>query len=184
MELWQTGSAPLRGLCDIELMWSPRAGHKAGSGSIVSAAISAWLTASHPNSEVKQVRAGVVLRWGTTREGPVLRFFFLIVFRYFRTLSAFPQISSAGCLPETCVSAHTRARGDLGDVRRPRPHLSAPQGQDGVVGASGDKGARPSPRRAPDHLPSATRAVRLRREHDAPLALRPHRRHRRLGDVL
>ena len=26
------------------------------------------------NSEVKQVRAGVVLRWGTTREGPVLRF--------------------------------------------------------------------------------------------------------------
>ena len=39
-----------------------------------SAAISAWLTASHPNSEVKQVRAGVVLRWGTTREGPVLRF--------------------------------------------------------------------------------------------------------------
>ena len=44
-----------------------------------SAAISAWLTASHPNSEVKQVRAGVVLRWGTTREGPVLRFFFLSV---------------------------------------------------------------------------------------------------------
>eukprot|EP00964_Phaeocystis_antarctica_P072999 scaffold44766_cov64-Phaeocystis_antarctica.AAC.4 len=44
---------------------------------IVSAAISAWLTASHPNSEVKQVRAGVVLRWGTTREGPVLRFLFL-----------------------------------------------------------------------------------------------------------
>ena len=41
-----------------------------------SAAISAWLTASHPSSEVKQVRAGVVLRWGTTREGPVLRFFF------------------------------------------------------------------------------------------------------------
>ena len=41
----------------------------------ISAAISAWLTASHPNSEVKQVRAGVVLRWGTTREGPVLRFF-------------------------------------------------------------------------------------------------------------
>ena len=38
------------------------------------AAISAWLTASHPNSEVKQVRAGVVLRWGTTREGPVLLF--------------------------------------------------------------------------------------------------------------
>ena len=44
------------------------------SGSRISAAISAWLTASHPNSEVKQVRAGVVLRWGTTREGPVLRF--------------------------------------------------------------------------------------------------------------
>ena len=44
--------------------------------SAFSAAISAWLTASHPNSEVKQVRAGVVLRWGTTREGPVLRFLF------------------------------------------------------------------------------------------------------------
>ena len=41
-----------------------------------SAAISTRLTASHPNSEVKLVRAGVVLRWGTTREGPVLRFFF------------------------------------------------------------------------------------------------------------
>ena len=40
----------------------------------VSAAISTRLTASHPNSEVKLVRAGVVLRWGTTREGPVLRF--------------------------------------------------------------------------------------------------------------
>ena len=45
----------------------------------VSAAISAWLTASHPNSEVKQVRAGVVLRWGTTQEGPVLLFLFLLV---------------------------------------------------------------------------------------------------------
>ena len=46
-----------------------------GFGGIpVRAAISAWLTASHPNSEVKQVRAGVVLRWGTTREGPVLLF--------------------------------------------------------------------------------------------------------------
>jgi len=42
--------------------------------------ISAWLTASHPNSEVKQVRAGVILRWGTTREGPVLRFFCCISF--------------------------------------------------------------------------------------------------------
>ena len=49
----------------------------AGSAIVVSAAISAWLTASHPSSEVKQVRAGVVLRWGTTREGPVLRFLFL-----------------------------------------------------------------------------------------------------------
>ena len=45
---------------------------------VVSAAISAWLTASHPNSEVKQIRAGVVLRWGTTREGPVLRFLFFL----------------------------------------------------------------------------------------------------------
>ena len=48
----------------------------------ISAAISAWLTASHPNSEVKQVRAGVVLRWGTTREGPVLRFFVLHRFNF------------------------------------------------------------------------------------------------------
>ena len=47
------------------------------SSHAVSAAISAWLTASHPNSEIKQVRAGVVLRWGTTREGPVLRFLIL-----------------------------------------------------------------------------------------------------------
>ena len=50
------------------------------SSHVVSAAISAWLTASHPSSEVKQVRAGVVLRWGTTREGPVLRFLFLFSF--------------------------------------------------------------------------------------------------------
>ena len=46
------------------------------SALLTSAAISTMLTASHPNSEVKLVRAGVVLRWGTTREGPVLRFFF------------------------------------------------------------------------------------------------------------
>ena len=52
---------------------------KASSVQDLSAAISAWLTASHPNSEVKQVRAGVVLRWGTTREGPVLRFLFLFL---------------------------------------------------------------------------------------------------------
>ena len=70
------------------------------SASHVSAATSAWLTASHPNSEVKQVRAGVVLRWGTTREGPVLRFLqgfyltwqlpLLVVF-----LAANPQTSRA-----------------------------------------------------------------------------------------
>ena len=48
-----------------------------------SAAISTRLTASHPNSEVKLVRAGVVLRWGTTREGPVLRFFFCFVQAFF-----------------------------------------------------------------------------------------------------
>ena len=40
----------------------------------IRAAISSRLTASHPNSEVKLDRAGVVLRWGTTREGPVLLF--------------------------------------------------------------------------------------------------------------
>ena len=51
-----------------------------------SAAISTRLTASHPNSEVKLVRAGVVLRWGTTREGPVLRFcdFFSFFFSFGR----------------------------------------------------------------------------------------------------
>ena len=51
----------------------------AGSNLTFSAAISAWLTA-------KQVRAGVVLRWGTTREGPVLRFF-LMLFSFSRVLS-------------------------------------------------------------------------------------------------
>ena len=54
-----------------------------------SAAISAWLTASNPNSEVKQVRAGVVLRWGTTREGPVLRFFFFLLSLFFFHFSYF-----------------------------------------------------------------------------------------------
>ena len=49
----------------------------------VSAAISTRLTASHPNSEVKLVRAGVVLRWGTTREGPVLRFLFCFAQAFF-----------------------------------------------------------------------------------------------------
>eukprot|EP00967_Tisochrysis_lutea_P052235 scaffold64698_cov35-Tisochrysis_lutea.AAC.2 len=39
---------------------------------VVHAAISPWVTASHPNSAVKQGRAQVVLRWGTTREGWVL----------------------------------------------------------------------------------------------------------------
>ena len=55
--------------------WSPSLDEDRTFGPIISAAISAWLTASHPNSDVKQVRTGVVLRWGTTREGPVLRFF-------------------------------------------------------------------------------------------------------------
>lgn len=40
------------------------------------AAISTRVYPSHPNREYKLVRARVVLRWGTTREGPVLRFFF------------------------------------------------------------------------------------------------------------
>ena len=43
------------------------------------AATSPRVTASHSNSEVKLGRDGVVLRWGTTREGPlphVLRFLF------------------------------------------------------------------------------------------------------------
>ena len=33
--------------------------------------------------QIKQVRAGLVLRWGTTREGPVLRFLFLSFFCFF-----------------------------------------------------------------------------------------------------
>ena len=49
------------------------------------AAISSRLTASHPNSEVKLDRAGVVLRWGTTREGPVLLFSFYYIFAFFLT---------------------------------------------------------------------------------------------------
>ena len=57
--------------------WSPSLDQDRTFRTLTSAAISAWLTASHPNSEVKQVRAGVVLRWGTTREGPVLRFLFI-----------------------------------------------------------------------------------------------------------
>ena len=67
-----------------------------------SAAISAWLPASHPNSEVQQVRAGVVLRWGTTREGPVLRFSFLLLF-LFECFPPFPRALLAfkclGCRP-------------------------------------------------------------------------------------
>ena len=45
--------------------------------SVTDAAISPWLTASHPNSEVKQGRVAVVLRWGTTREGAMLHLFAL-----------------------------------------------------------------------------------------------------------
>ena len=67
----------------------------------ISAAISTRLTASHPNSEVKLVRAGVVLRWGTTREGPVLRFFFrfedgaLLFFSFSANLAGFSTVSPA-----------------------------------------------------------------------------------------
>ena len=63
----------------------------------VSAAISTRLTASHPNSEVKLVRAGVVLRWGTTREGPVLRFSFVlrkVLLRFY--LSFLAHLAPAG----------------------------------------------------------------------------------------
>ena len=67
------------------------------SGTSFSAAISAWLTASHPNSEVKQARAGVVLRWGTTREGLVLRFSFFIRLLFFWTASPFAFCSSGEC---------------------------------------------------------------------------------------
>ena len=47
-------------------------------------------------SEIKQVRAGVVLRWGTTREGPVLRFFFFIRLRFFLNASPFAFRSTGG----------------------------------------------------------------------------------------
>ena len=61
----------------------------AGSNLTFSAAISAWLTAPHPSSEAKQVRAGVALRWGTTREGPVLRFFFYFLSTFLSFWNAF-----------------------------------------------------------------------------------------------
>ena len=69
--------------------------------SLISAAILTRLTASHPNSEVKLVRAGVVLRWGTTREGPVLRFCF---FSSTRVIAQFAPHGSAGV--RVCGCAH------------------------------------------------------------------------------
>ena len=67
---WSSRTVVRRAACSVDSLGSSCTG-------ACSAATSAWLTASHPNSEVKLVRAGVVLRWGTTREGPVLRFSFL-----------------------------------------------------------------------------------------------------------
>jgi hypothetical protein len=79
----------------------------------LSAATSAWLTASHPNSEVKQVRAGVVLRWGTTREGPVLRFFctsFSSRFSFlFLEASRFSLCSPSFYGPTTLARPHAHA---------------------------------------------------------------------------
>ena len=77
-----------------------------------SAAISAWLTASHPKSEVKLVRAGVVLRWGTTREGSVLRFSFFCFSLFFSLLSPFPCSNvRASCHPGVRVPClHPPAR--------------------------------------------------------------------------
>ena len=37
-------------------------------------------TGSHPNSEVKWREAGLVLRWGTARETPVMTAFFIFCF--------------------------------------------------------------------------------------------------------
>ena len=87
---------------------------QASSVQAFSAAISAWLTASHPNSEVKQVRAGVVLRWGTTREGPVLRFLFLLCFATQLARKARFRTNSCG---SRVAAQHERAR---------RPLVSAP----------------------------------------------------------
>ena len=85
---WGHGGYCFFRICDANRNWFFCA--------VVSAAISAWLTASHPNSEVKQVRAGVVLRWGTTREGPVLRFLFLCsIFFFLRSLSSFLLLCSS-----------------------------------------------------------------------------------------
>ena len=59
----------------------------------------------HPNSEVKQVRAGVVLRWGTTREGPVLRFLFHFrnpFYHVFRFATPYIDVST---MPELCRRA-------------------------------------------------------------------------------
>ena len=73
----------------------------------LSAAISVWLTASHPNSYVKQVRAGVVLRWGATREGPVLRFFCISFSSCFSFLFLKPSRFSL-CSP-SLVTYHSRS---------------------------------------------------------------------------
>ena len=54
------------------------------------------------NSEVKQVRAGVVLRWGTTREGPVLRFLHVFVSSRFSFLFLKPSRFSL-CSPSFYV---------------------------------------------------------------------------------
>ena len=85
---------------------------------LVSAAISTRLTASHPNSEVKLVRAGVVLRWGTTREGPVLRFFYrfaegVLSFEEDRFILHFPWPFLSFLVTQPCRLAREDNESDL-----------------------------------------------------------------------
>ena len=49
-------------------------------------AILRWLTGSHPNSEVKQCQAQVVLGWGTTWEGWVLYLFSFMYDRFLKSM--------------------------------------------------------------------------------------------------
>ena len=83
--------------------------------SLISAAISTRLTASHPNSEVKLVRAGVVLRWGTTREGPVLRFFFCFAQAFFllRKIGSFCIFFPLFLVTQPCRLAREDNESDL-----------------------------------------------------------------------
>ena len=122
---------------------------------LASAAISLRLTASHPNSEVKRGRAEVVLRWGTTREGSVLHFFFARAAHLFcrspcpcRSPSSSPCRSPAFSLPARPFSSFS-----VGVLVAPSPCRSP----------------SPSPCRSPSPSPG-------KRHRSRPAVLRPRRR--------